>query len=111
MEHNDQTIKSVLKCQKATTRLLRHDQSVPRGIDGAVHNNDIIEECRRKKFDDASQWLLGDWISKLAKGGGAKKHIPILCESQTRPINSCTFEQFQDIQEKVLWILRCKTIY
>ena len=58
---------------KAITRLLRHDQSVPRRIDGAVHNNDIIEECKRKKFDDASQWLLGDWISKLAKGGGAKK--------------------------------------
>ena len=58
---------------KAITRLLRHDESVPRGIDGAIHYSDIIEECRKKKFDDASQWLLEDWISKLAKGGGAKK--------------------------------------
>ena len=28
-----------------------------------------------KKFDDASQWVLEDWISKLAKGGGAKKRF------------------------------------
>ena len=38
-----------------------------------MHYNDVIEECRRKKFDDAPQRLLEDWISKLAKGGGAKK--------------------------------------
>ena len=42
---------------KAINRLLRHDQSVPRGSDGAIHYSDIIEECRKKKkFDDASQW-------------------------------------------------------
>ena len=58
---------------KAITRLLRHDQTVHRGSDGAIHNNDIIDQCRKKKFDDASQWLLEDWISTLAKGGGAKK--------------------------------------
>ena len=60
---------------KAITRPLRQDQSVPGGIDGAIHYNDITEECRRKRFDDASQWLLGDWIPKLAKGGGAKKRF------------------------------------
>ena len=58
---------------KAITRLLRHDQSVPRGSDGAIHYSDIIEECKKKKFGDASQWLLEDWISTLAKGRGAKK--------------------------------------
>ena len=47
---------------KAITRLLRHDQTVPRGIDGAIQYN-----------DGASQWLLEDWISTLAKGGGAEK--------------------------------------
>ena len=47
----------------AITRLLRHDQSVPRGRDGAIHCSDIIEECRKKKFDDASQWPLEAWIS------------------------------------------------
>ena len=56
---------------KAITRFLQHGQSVPRGIDGAIHN---IEECR-KKFDDASQWLLDDWMSTLGKGGGAKKRF------------------------------------
>ena len=59
---------------KAITRLPRHDQSVPRGSDGAIHHSDIIEECR-KKFDGASQWLLEDWISTLAQGGGAKKRF------------------------------------
>ena len=47
---------------KAITRLLRHDQTVPRGIDGAFQYNDIIEE-----FDGASQWSLEDWTSTLAK--------------------------------------------
>ena len=47
---------------KTITRLLRHDQSVPRASDGAIHYSDIVDECRKKKFDDASQWLLGDWI-------------------------------------------------
>ena len=60
---------------KAITRLQRHDQSVPRGIDGEIHYSDIIEECRRKKFDGASQSLLEDWISNLAKGGGARKRF------------------------------------
>ena len=45
---------------EAMTRLLRHDQSVPRGSDGAIQYNDIIEECRKKKFDGASQWSLED---------------------------------------------------
>ena len=58
---------------KAMIRLLRHDQSVPRGSDGAIQYNDIVEECRKKKFDGTSQWSLEDWTSTLAKGGGAKK--------------------------------------
>ena len=60
---------------KAITRLLRHDQSVPRRSHGAIHYSDITEECRKQKFDDASQWLLGDWKSTLATGGGAKKRF------------------------------------
>ena len=57
------------------TRLLPHDQSARRGSDGAIHYSDIIEECRKQKFDDASQWLLEDRISKLGKGGGAEKRF------------------------------------
>ena len=66
---------SVKPIAKTITRLLRHDQSAPRGIDGAIHCSDIQEECRKQKFDDASQWLLEDWIPKLAKGGRAKKRL------------------------------------
>ena len=51
------------------------DQSVPRGSDGAIHYSDIIDECRKEKFDDALQWLLEDWISTLAKGGGTMKRF------------------------------------
>ena len=63
---------------KAMTRLLRHDRNIPREIDGAVKYEDIVEELnkkKRKKFEGASQWSLNDWISILAKGGGAKKRF------------------------------------
>ena len=33
------------------------------------------KRCRKKKFDGASQWSLEDWISILAKGGGAKNRF------------------------------------
>ena len=45
---------------KAIARLLRHDRTVHREIDGTIQYNDI-EECR-KKFDGASRWPLEDWI-------------------------------------------------
>ena len=60
---------------KAITRLLRHDSTVPRGLDGAIHDDDIIEEWRKKKFINAPQWSIEDWISTLAKGGGEKKRF------------------------------------
>ena len=31
------------------------------GPDGAIQYNDIVEECGKKKFGDASQWPLEDW--------------------------------------------------
>ena len=95
---------------EAITRLLRHDQSVPRGSDGAIHYSDIIEECRKKKFDGASQWFLEDWISTLAKGGGAKKRF----QSCVNPDSSNQFLYLRAIQrhqEKVSLFLRCKTMY
>ena len=86
-----------------------NDQSVPRGSDGAIHYSDIIEECRNKKFVDASQWLLEDGISTLAEGRGAKKRFQYCVNPNSS--NACTFEQFKDIQEKMLLILHCKTMY
>ena len=83
------------RVSRAITRLLRHDQSVPRGSDGAIHHSDIVEECRKKKSDDASQWLLEDWISKLAKGGGAKKRFQYCLN----PNSSNQFLYLRAIQE------------
>ena len=77
---NDQ---KCFEVSKAITRLLRHDQSVPRGNDGEINYKDIIEECRRKKFDDASQLSFeGRLDIKTAKGSRSEEKIPILCESK-----------------------------
>ena len=62
-------------CQKATTRLLRHDQSIRREDDGAVLFDDVLQEFKKKRFDGALQWSIDDWISVLAKGGAPKKRF------------------------------------
>ena len=62
-------------CQKAMTRLLRHDQSVRREDDGAVLFDDVLQEFKKKRFDGALQWSIDDWISVLAKGGAPKKRF------------------------------------
>ena len=60
---------------KAMTRLQRHDQTVHRETDGAIQYNDIIEECRKKKFDGASRGHLKIGYQLWQKGGGAKKRF------------------------------------
>ena len=92
------------------TRLLRHDRTVSREIDGAVLFDDVLEECRKKEFDGASQCSLNDWTSILAKGGGAKKRFQY-CLNPNSSSTSRTSEQFKDIQEIMLLILSCKTRY
>ena len=52
---------------KAMIRLLRHDPSVPREDDGAVHCDDIMKDFQAK-FNGFSQWLVNDWITYLTKG-------------------------------------------
>ena len=82
---------------KAMIRLPRHDQNIPRGSDGAVKYEDIVEEFKkknRKKFDGASQWSLTDWISILAKGGKAKKKF----QSCLNPNSSRYISYFRAIQ-------------
>ena len=95
---------------KSLTRLVRRGQSVPRGRDGAIHNSDSIEECRKKKFDDASQWLLEDWISTLAKEGEAKKRFQY-CVSPNSSNQFLYFRAIQDIQETMLSFLHGKAMY
>ena len=68
---------------KTMVRLLRHDQNIPRETGGAVKFEDIVEEfnkTKKKKFEGASQWSLKDWISILAREGGAKKTVSMLFE-------------------------------
>ena len=61
MKQNDHMITSVIKCQKPSPDCYDMiNQSLEEA--GAIHYSDIIDECRKKKFDDASQWLLEDWI-------------------------------------------------
>ena len=94
---------------KAMIRLLRHDQSVSRGDDGAVRFDDIMKEFK-KKFDVALQWPTDDWISILAKGGGPKKRFQY-CLNPDSSKHFLFFRQFKDIQEVILLILSCKTMY
>ena len=101
----------VFRVSKAVTRLLRHDESVRRGSDGAIHCSDIIKECRKQKFDDVSQWPLGGLEIKTGRRRRTKEKVSILRESKLFQSIPCTFEQFKDIQEKMLLILRCKTTY
>ena len=95
---------------KAITRLLRHDQSVHRGGDGAIHYSDIIDVCRKKKFDDASQWLLEDWISTLTQGGGAKK----IFRYYVNPNSSNQFlylRAIQGLSRDMLLMLHCNAMF
>ena len=95
------------------TRLLRHDQNIPRESDGAVKYADIVEEFnkkKREKFEGASQWSLDDWISILGKGGGAKRRFQY-CLNLTLPDTLRISEPSRDILEVLLLILRCKTMY
>ena len=56
-------------------------------------------KCRKKKFDDASQWLFEDWISTLAKGGEAKQIF-----------QDCVNPKYAN-QFLYLRALLCKTMY
>ena len=68
---------------KAMTRLLRHDPTIHRETDGAVKFDDSTEEFKKKKrFDGALQWSSEDWISILARRGGAPKKVSALFEPE-----------------------------
>ena len=79
---------------QAGTRLLRHDTPVLQGFDGAIQCNDVVEVCRKKNFDGASQWSIEDWISKLAKRGGAKNRF----QYRLNPNSSTQFLYLRAIQ-------------
>ena len=111
LKHNDHTITSDMKCPKPSPDGSRHDQSVPRGSDGAIHYCDIIEKWRIKKFDGASQWLLENWLSTLAEGGGAKKRF----QCCVNPNSSNQFLYLRAIQghsgDKCCWSYVARQMY
>ena len=74
---------------KFITRLLRHSQKAYREDDGAVHDDQVIDECKEKQFDNtrywsdemqkhlvsAQHWSIEKWVSVLARGGRQKKRF------------------------------------
>ena len=64
MKQNDHMVTSVMKCQKPSPDCYDMiNQSLEEATERS-HYSDTIDECKKKKkkFDDASQWLLEDWI-------------------------------------------------
>ena len=110
LKHNDHTIKSVLKCQKAITRLLRHDQTVLRGSDEWPSTKTSSKSAGRRSLMLLRNGHLKIGYQHWQKEEEQRKYFNIAW-IQTLPINSCTFEQFRDIQVVVLLILHCKTMY
>ena len=92
---------------KAMTRLLRHDQSVPREIDGAVLFDDVLEDCRKNKFDGRKGYSTNGYLFRQEEEEPRK--VFNIAWIQTLPATSCTSEK--DTQEIMLWILSCKTMY
>ena len=73
---------------KFITGLLRHSQEVYRDADGAVHYDEVVDECKEMQSDNAGYWsdeMKKDfvnaphwskrWVSVLKKGGGQKKRF------------------------------------
>ena len=80
LKHNDHTIMSVTKCQKPWPDCYDMiKQSLGKSSE-QFYFDDVLEECRKKKFDGASQWPLNDWISILAKRRRRQEKVSILLE-------------------------------
>ena len=54
------------------TRLLRHDQTVPREEDGAAEFR-ISASISHSKSTSSPYWFIRTWLNYLQRGGGAKK--------------------------------------
>ena len=106
----------VFKCQNSSLDFFRHSQKVCRKADGAVHYDQVIDECKKRQSDNtgywsdemkkdfvnAPHWSIEKWISVLGKRWRTEEKISILLESELSCINSCTFEQSKDIQRSTL---------
>ena len=62
------------------TRALRHEASIPRGIEGAVKFDDVIEKLK-VKVADTLQWTVSIGVNSLAKRRRKEEEVSKLLES------------------------------
>ena len=88
LKHRNPMLLTVFKCQNASLDY-QDSQEVHRKADGAVHYDQVIDECKKKQSDKTECWsdemkkrlrqcsALVDWkwVSVLAKGGGQNKRF------------------------------------
>ena len=86
--------------------LLRHG-SLPRDNDGAMEFWRIKDHLQNH-FLYCHHWSDEKWKSSMAGGGGQKKKISIVLILQEQ---FCTSESFKVIQDAILLILHCRTMY
>ena len=116
-ESNDPYCFQVSKC---ITRLQRQSQEVYREADGAVHYDQVIDECKKKQFDNteyssvemkkdfvnAPQWLIEKMGISSGKCGGHSCTFQPKLYRKT-PVPSSHPKDIQEVQS----ILHCKTMY
>ena len=102
---------------KFITGLLRHSKQVNREEDAGVHYDQVVDECKKKQFDQTDYWSVGmkkdfvnaqywsidKWISVLARGGRPKERVRY-CLNPNNPYKFLYLRSCKNIQE-VLWFL------
>ena len=95
LKHWNRMTLVVFKCRNSPREYYDTVKKFIEKIIGAVHYDQVVDECRKKQIDNtaywsvdlkkdfvnASHWSIGKWISVLAKGGGQEK-VSILLESE-----------------------------
>ena len=92
---------------KRINTLLRHGES-PREEDGTIEFWKLKEDLPNKV--EYFQWWSDDvWKSKMQTGGGNKKFFQYCTDPSDKKF--FTFELFKVIQDAILLILHCRTMY
>ena len=93
---------------KSIHTLLRHGE-LPREEDGAIEFWRLKEDLRNR-FEHSQYWSDDVWKKKIAGGGGNKKrfqHCTVIHQDK----KFFTFGLFKVIQDAILLILHCRTMY
>ena len=105
--HNDHTIMSFMNRQKPS--LDCYDMII-QSLEEATERSTTVTSARRRSSTILRNGYLKIGCQLLQKEEERRNDLNIVW-IQTLPINSCTFAQFKDIQEIMLLILHCKTMY